>query len=128
MLIKSIDKEIEIVIDNEFTNITFDSDVHRFPVYQTVWSPIIGDEDLERKYEKENKEDEFEIGVYRYDLKRETMVGHILRNYIQIRKFLQLPNSKLYCRVTGNKLKRGERWIRFGNPSNLQVEPAWKSN
>ena len=77
MLIKSIDKEIEIVIDNEFTNITFD--LHRFPVYQIVWSPIIG-EDLERKYEKENKEDEFEIGVYRYDLKRETMVGHILRN------------------------------------------------
>ena len=80
MLIKSIDKEIEIVIDNEFTNITFDSHVHRFPAYQTVWSPIIGDEDLERKYEKENKEDEFEIGVYRYDLKTETMVGHIIRN------------------------------------------------
>ena len=79
-----------------FTKFTFDLYVPGFHVYQTVWSPIIGEEDLECKHEKENEEDEFAIGVYRYDLQRETLVGYIPRNISKfVDKFLQLPNSKL---------------------------------
>ena len=47
MLMKSVDSEIEIVVDNEFKKFTFDLFVHGFHVYQTAWSPIIGEEDLE---------------------------------------------------------------------------------
>lgn len=60
---KSIDKEIEIVVDNENMKFTFESHVRGFHFYQTVWSPIIGNEDLEYRHEKKNEGDEFAIGV-----------------------------------------------------------------
>ena len=47
ILMKSIDKEIEFVIDNRYTKFCFGSYVRGFHVYQTVWSPIIGEENLE---------------------------------------------------------------------------------
>ena len=78
-----------------FTKFAFDLYVPGFHVYQAVWSPIIGEEDLECKHEKENEEDEFAIGVYCYDLQRETLVRHIPRNISKfVNKFLQLPNLK----------------------------------
>ena len=43
---KSIDKEIDIVIDNHFTQSCFKSYVRGFHVYKTVWSPFIGEENL----------------------------------------------------------------------------------
>ena len=33
-------------------------------VYQTVWLPIIGEENLKYRHEEKNEEDEFAIGVY----------------------------------------------------------------
>ena len=63
ILIKSIDKEIEIIIDNRFTKFCFESYLRGFCVYQTVWSPSIGEENLACRHEGKN-EDEFEIGVY----------------------------------------------------------------
>ena len=65
ILMKSVDKEIENVIDNRFTKFRFESYVYRFPVYQTVWPPIIGKENLECRHEEKNEEDDFAIGVYR---------------------------------------------------------------
>ena len=50
ILMKSIDKEIEIVIDNRFTKFCFKSYVRGFYVYQTVWSPIIGGENFECRH------------------------------------------------------------------------------
>ena len=44
-------------------------------MYQTVWSLIIGEENLECRHEEKN-EDEFAIGVYRNDFQKETFVGH----------------------------------------------------
>ena len=73
------DKEIKIVIDNRFTKFCFESHVRGFHVYQTVWSPVIGEENLECRHEK-NEEDEFAIGVYRNDFQKETLVGHMPRN------------------------------------------------
>ena len=77
---KPIDKRIEIVIDNRFTKFCFEFYVREFHVYQTVWSPIIGEENLECRHEERNEEDEFPIGVYRNDFQKETLVGHMLRN------------------------------------------------
>ena len=71
---KSIDKEIEIVIDNRFGKFCFESFVRRFHVYQTMWSPIIGEENLECRHEEKNEEDDFEIGVYRNDFQKETLL------------------------------------------------------
>ena len=97
ILMKSIDKEIEIVIDNRFTKFCFESYVRGFHVYQTVWSPIIGEENLECRYEGKNEEDEFAIGAYRNDF-----VGHMPRNISKfVYKFLKLPNSKLSSKVKG---------------------------
>ena len=70
----SIDKEIEIAIDNQFTKFCFESYVRRFHVHQTVWSPIIGEENLECRHEEKNEEDEFAIGVYRNHFQKETLV------------------------------------------------------
>ena len=82
-----------------------------FHVYQIVCSPIIGVDELKCRHEKENEEDKFAIGVYGYDLHRETLVGHVPRNISKfVYAFLQLRNSKLYCRVTGNRLNRGAEY------------------
>ena len=59
MLMKLIDKEIEIVIDNRFMKFYFESYARGFRMHQTVWSPIIGEENLECRLEEKNEEDEF---------------------------------------------------------------------
>ena len=42
---------------------TFDLHVRGLHVYQTVWSPNIGEGDLECKHENKNEEDDFVIGT-----------------------------------------------------------------
>ena len=87
------------------TNSTY---VRGFHVYQTVWSSIIVEKNLERRHEEKNKEDEFAIGVYRNDFQKESLVGHMPRNISKfVNKFLKLPNSKLSCKVKGKRLNRG---------------------
>ena len=49
-------------------------------MYETVWSPIIGEENLESRYEEKTEEEEFAIGVNRNDFQKETLVGHMSRN------------------------------------------------
>ena len=89
ILMKPIDIEIEIVIDNRFTKFCFESYVRGFHVYQTVWSPIIDEENLECRHEEKNEEDEFAIVFYRNDFQRETLVGHTPCNISKfIYKFL----------------------------------------
>ena len=108
ILMKSIDKEMEFVIDSRFTKFFFESYVCGFHAYQTVWSPIIGEENLESRHEEKNEEDEFAIGVYRNDFQKETLVGHMPRNISKfVYKFLNLRNSKLSCKVKGKGLNRG---------------------
>ena len=87
ILMKSIDKEIDIVIDNHFTQSCFESYARGFHVYKTVWSPLIAEENLKCRHEQNNKEDEFAIGVYRNDSEKETLVGHMPRN---ISKFITI--------------------------------------
>ena len=77
-------------------------------MYQTVWSPIIGEENLECRHEGKNEEDEFAIGAYQNDFPKETLVGHMSCNISKfVYKFLKLPNSKLSCKVKGKNLNRG---------------------
>ena len=80
ILKKSIDKEIETVIDKRFTKFCLKSYVRGFHVYQTVWSPIIGEENLESRYDEKTEEEEFAIGVNRNDFQKEPLVGHMSRN------------------------------------------------
>ena len=110
-LMKSIDKEIEIVIDNRFTKFCFESYMRGFHVYQTVWPPIIGEENLVCRHDEKNEEDEFASGVYRNYFQIETLVGHMPRNLSEfVYKFLKLPNSELSFKVKGNRLKRGAKY------------------
>ena len=58
-------------------------------MYQTVWSPIIGEENLECRHEEKNEEDEFAIGVYRNDFQKQTLAGHMRSNISKfVYKFL----------------------------------------
>ena len=80
-------------------------------MYQIVWSPIIGEENLDCRHEEKNEEDEFAIGVYQNDFEKETLVGHMPNNISKfVYKFLKLPNSKLSCKVKGNRLNRGAEY------------------
>ena len=81
ILMKSIDKEIEIVIDSLFSKYCVESYVRRFHVYQTMWSPVIGEENLECRHEEKKEEGEFVIGVYRIVFQKETLVEHMPRNF-----------------------------------------------
>ena len=77
-------------------------------MYQTVRSPIIGEENLKSRHEEKNEEDKFAIGVYRNDFQKETLVGHTPPNIFKfVYKFLKLPNSRLSCKVKGKRLNRG---------------------
>ena len=78
-------------------------------MYQTVWPPIVGEENLKyRQEEKKLEEDEFAIGVYRIDFQKEILVGHMPRSISKfVYKFLQLPNSKLSYKLKGKRLNRG---------------------
>ena len=46
ILMKLIDKEITIVIDDRFAKFCFESYVRGFHVHQTVWLPTIGEQNL----------------------------------------------------------------------------------
>ena len=108
ILMKSINKEIEIVIDNRFTKFCFKPYVRGFHLYQTLWSPIIGEENLECRHEEKNEEDECAIDPYWNDFQKETLAGHMPRNISKfVYKFLKIPNSKLSCKVKGKRLNTG---------------------
>ena len=77
-------------------------------MYQTVWLPIIGEENLDCRDEEKNEDDEFAIGVYRNDFQKETLVGHMPRNISKfVYKFLKLRNSKFSCKLKGKRLNSG---------------------
>ena len=97
-----------------------------FHVYQTVWLPIIVEESLKCRHEEKNEEDEFATGFYRNDFQKETLVGHMPCNISRfVYKFLKLPNSKIYCKVTLGRnqsfLQRLNRGAGYGNTCNLNV-------
>ena len=97
---------------NRLTKFCFESYVCGFHVYQTVWSPIIGEENLECKHEEKNEEDELAIGSYQNYFQKEFLVGHMPRNISKfLYKFLKLPNSKLSCKVKRKRLNRWRCWI-----------------
>ena len=73
-----------------------------------MWSLIIGEETLECRHEEENEQDEFNICFYQNYFQRETLAGHLPRNISKfVYNFLNLPNSKLSCKVKGERLNRG---------------------
>ena len=79
-----------------------------FHVFQTVWSPMIGEENLECRHKEKKEEDKFAIGVYQNCFQKETSVGHMPRNLSKfVYKFLKLPNSKLSYKVKGKRFNRG---------------------
>ena len=94
--------------DNRFPKFCIESYVRGFHVYQIVWSPIIGEENLDCRDEEKNEDDEFAIGVYRNDFQKETSVGHMPGNISKfVYKFLKFPNSKFSCKLKGKRLNRG---------------------
>ena len=57
---------------------------------------------------RKNEEDQFAIGVYRNNLQKETLVGHMPRYICKfVNKFLKLPSLKVSCKVKGKGLNRG---------------------
>ena len=116
-LMNSIDKEIDIVIDNHFTQSCFESYVLGFHVYKTVWSPLIGEENLKCRHEQSNKEDEFAIGVYRNDLEKETYTTQ----HLQIcSKFLEASQFENFLSSQWQEDQQ-RCWIWFGSTCNIHL-------
>ena len=98
MLKKSIDKAIEIVIDNEFTKFTWDLYVREFHVYQTGCSPIISEKDSECRHEKENEEClMFVIGVIICRDPSRSYSTEYIQIHIQILAASQLETLQQKC-------------------------------
>ena len=109
LLLEPIDRDIEIILDNQ-VEIKFPFDLYGlcFHVYKDVWSPLIGKRGIGMFSWKEKNTYEFVIVMYRNDLSRRIIVGNALMNVSKVLvKFLQLPNSFLTCKVTGNPVNRG---------------------
>ena len=82
---------------------TFKSYVRGLPVYQEIWTPVIG-ECLECRHEPRNVEDKNAIAV----IKDGTVVGHVQRCFsLWMKMFLGLPKSNISCKITGNRVNRG---------------------
>ena len=96
---------------------------------------------------RKNEEDQFAIGVYRNNLQKETLVGHMPRNVSKfVYKFLKLPNLKLSFKVKGKRLSRGAgygleitvickfnghekaiEWIKSKIQENIKLEQSMKN-
>ena len=100
---KSIDKEIEVVSDNEFSKFTFDLHVCGFHIYQTVVS-----NHWWKRFRIQTQKTKRRRWICNWRLPLWFAESNHGRTYsteeIQIvYKFLWLPNSKVYCRVSGNR-------------------------
>ena len=74
----------------------FDSAVRGFHEYETIWSPVIGEE-LPCECEAHNAHDSFAVAVMK---EHDVVVGHLPRKYSAI-FWSFLWNGTITCRING---------------------------
>ena len=104
---------------------SFDSYVRGYHVYKDVWSPLIGEECFECRYEKGNEQDEFAIAVYLNDLCQDIIVGHIPHNLSKaVFKFLQLPTPKFKTTLQSDQ-KASQQRCRLWSGNSSDIHFYW---
>ena len=61
------DIDIPIVVENTFSVLKNHSYIRGYHAYMSIWTPIIGDDNLLCKQERDNKHDENAIAVLKYN-------------------------------------------------------------
>ena len=99
------DIDIPIVVENTFSVLKHNSYIRGYHAYMNIWTPIIGDDNLLCKQERDNKHDENDITVLKCNGSGPRIVGHVPFCYSSLfMKFLSLPYHCIKVCVEGKKL------------------------
>ena len=102
------DIDIPIVVENTFSVLKHLSYIRGYHAYMNIWTPIIGDDNLLCKQERDNKHDENAIAVLKCNGSGHRIVGHVPFCYFSLfMKFLSLPYHCIKVFVEGKRVNRG---------------------
>ena len=86
------DIDIPIVVENTFSVLKHHSYIRGYHAYMNIWTPIIGDDNLLYKQERDNKHNENAIAILKCNGSGPRVVGHVPFCYSSLfMKFLSLP-------------------------------------
>ena len=78
--------------------------VRGYHVYQSVWTPVIGEELICRR-EVGNAHDRYAVGIYKQDSNRpETLVGHSPKKISLLRSLFLRRGGNVTCQVSGRRV------------------------
>ena len=101
-------ESIPIVLDDQFVTRSISSYIRGYHAYMDIWTPRVGDDTLICQHEENNVYDLHAVSIVHNDLVNNRIVGHVPLNYAPIfHRFLKLPNHRIRCRVTGERINRG---------------------
>ena len=108
MMLSLEDLEKEVIINNCFTELSFNSYVRKLHVYKDIWNPRIAKDCLKwRNERKKNEHGGFAKCLYRNDEMEEKIVVHIPFYLSQAMfKLFHHSQSKLCFTVTGMQVNR----------------------
>ena len=102
------DIDIPIVVENTFSVFKHHSYIRGYHAYMNIWTPIIGDDNLLCKQERDNKHDENAIAVLKCNGSAPRIVGHVPFCYSSLfMKFFSLPYHCIKVCVEGKRVNRG---------------------
>ena len=101
-------ESIPIVLDDQFVTRSISSYIIGYHAYMDIWTPRVGDDTVSCQHEENNVYDLHAVSIVHNDLVNNRIVGHVPLNYAPIfHRFLKLPNHRIRCRVTGERINRG---------------------
>ena len=102
------DIDIPIVVENTFSVLKHHSYIRGYHAYMNIWTPIIGDDNLLCKHERDNKHDENAIAVLKGNGSGPRIGGHVPFCYSSLfMKFFSLPYHCIKVCVEGKRVNRG---------------------
>ena len=105
LLLESIDRDIEIILDNQVKiKLYFDSHVRGFYVYKDLWSSLIDEKGFKCFHEKEKETYKSAITVYRNDLCWRIIVRYVPMNMSKLLvKFYNYQIHSSLARLLGSE-------------------------
>ena len=99
------DTDIPIVVENTFSVLKHHSYIRGYNAYMNIWTPIIGDDNLLCKQERDNKHDENAIAALKCS--GTSYCWHVPFCYSSLfMKFLSLPYHCIKVCVEGKRVNR----------------------
>ena len=110
MDLKLFDAEtsMAILLEENTDTLVYCSYVRGYHAYAKIWSPVVGDESLFCRHERDNAADKDAVAVIHDNLVEERVVGHVPANVARVfRQFLRLPGTRICVKVTAKRDNRG---------------------